>query len=167
MIINRYGLVWCECGLKHNKRINKMDNSLKEQKGLEILDLDNLETFIRECLELPESFKRAYIPENKNGLTCLILKVLDETPELIKFEHTAKIKDGAYFETLRLTFCKFLGFDDDDHFAEWLGENPQWAQESWCGWSTDIFNNSQNQGFVSANSTSTIFEIRRRFPFHF
>ena len=130
-----------------------MENNLKEQKGLEILNLDNLETFIRECLELPEQFKRDYIAEDKNGLTCLILKVLDKTPELIKFEYTAKIKDGAYFETLRLAFCKFLGFKDDDHFAEWLGENPQWAQESWCGWSTDIFNNSQNQGFISANST--------------
>ena len=130
-----------------------MRNDDKEQHGLEILNLDNLETFLRECLELPEPFKRDYISEDKNGLLCLVLEVGDKIPEFAKFEHESKNKGGTYLEIIRLAFCKFLGFDDDDHFAEWLGENPQWAQEQWCGWSTDIFNNSQNQGFISANST--------------
>jgi hypothetical protein len=41
----------------------KNSNSLKEQKGLKILNIDNLDIFITECNELPERFKSQYISE--------------------------------------------------------------------------------------------------------
>jgi hypothetical protein len=43
----------------------------------------------------------------------------------------------------------------NEHLCEWLGENPQWAPEHWCGGaSTDIFNHSEHQGFASAKATT-------------
>jgi hypothetical protein len=32
-----------------------MENSLKEQRGLEILDINNLDKFVTECIKLPSS----------------------------------------------------------------------------------------------------------------
>jgi hypothetical protein len=130
-----------------------MRNDDKEQKGLEILDTDNLDIFVTECNKLPERFKSQYITE-KNGLTCLILQVGDKIPKFDEFKDKYKIEGKTYFESLQLAFVRTLGFDDDEHFAEWLGANPQWAQENWCGGSTDIFNNSEHQGFASANATT-------------
>jgi hypothetical protein len=129
----------------------KNSNSLKEQKGLKILNIDNLDIFITECNELPERFKSQYISE-KNGLTLLILQVGDKLAELLKFQDT--IERDTYEEEVQIAFCKFLGFDDDEHFAEWLEANPQWAPEDWCGSSYCIFDDSQHQGFASARATT-------------
>jgi hypothetical protein len=63
-----------------------MENSLKEQRGLEILDINNLDKFVTECIKLPERFKEQYIKEDRNGLTMLILQVGDKIPEFVKFE---------------------------------------------------------------------------------
>ena len=127
-----------------------MKNSLKEQRGLKILNTDNLDDFTNECMKLPEHFKSEYITE-ENGLTLLILQVGDKLPELLKFQDN--IERDTYEEEVQIAFCKFLGFDDVEHFSKWLVENPQWAQERWCGHSSDIFNNTVHQGFAYANST--------------
>ena len=130
-----------------------MENSLKEQRGLEILDINNLDKFVTECIKLPERFKEQYIKEDRNGLTMLILQVGDKIPEFVKFEDETLRE--SFLEKIQVAFCKFLGFDDDEHLCEWLGENPQWAPEHWCGGaSTDIFNHSEHQGFASAKATT-------------
>jgi hypothetical protein len=129
-----------------------MENNLKEQKGLEILDLNNLEDFVTKCINLPEDFKSQSIREDTNGLTLLILQVGDRIPKLLSFQDN--IERDTYEEEAQIAFCKFLGFDDDEHLCEWLGENPQWAPENWCGSSYCIFENSVLQGFVSAKVSS-------------
>ena len=131
-----------------------MRNDDKEQKGLEILDTDNLDKLLAACMELPEDFKKQLIERDKNGLTCLILKVLEKKPELVKFEYKDTIKEGTYLESLQLAFSRLLGFEDVDHLCKWLGANPQWAPERWCGGSTAIFNNSEHQGFGYTSSTT-------------
>ena len=128
-----------------------MKNSLKEQHGLEILNLDNLEIFLRQCLALPEQFQKEYIPEDKNGLTCLILKVLDKMPKILAFRDDTK--RDTYEGEVQIAFCKFLGFDDDAHFTQWVGANPQWSQEQRCTQSSDIFYNIANQEIESNDST--------------
>jgi hypothetical protein len=55
--------------------LTSIENNLKEQKGLEILDLKNLEEFVTKCINLTEDFKSQYIREDTNGLTILILQV--------------------------------------------------------------------------------------------
>ena len=123
-----------------------MRNDDKEQHGLEILNLDNLEKFVSKCIVLPQDFKKQWVKDDVNGLMILIFKVCDRIPELEKWENDTK-RDTT-IETLQVAFARFLGFDDDEHLCEWLGENPQWAPEHWCGGSTDIFNDSEIQGFV-------------------
>jgi hypothetical protein len=130
-----------------------MENSLKEQHGLEILNIDNLDIFVTECKELPERFKSKYITD-KNGLTCLILQVGDKIPQFDEFKDKYELDGKSYLEALQLAFVRTLGFDDDEHFAEWLGENPEWAPEHWCGSSYCIFDDGQLQGFGSAKSTT-------------
>jgi hypothetical protein len=49
----------------------------REQKGLEILDVDNLKEFTTLCDELPADFKSQYILEGDNALTLLIVKVAE------------------------------------------------------------------------------------------
>ena len=63
-----------------------MENNLKEQKGLEILDLKNLEEFVTKCINLTEDFKSQYIREDTNGLTILILQVGDKISKLLEFQ---------------------------------------------------------------------------------
>jgi hypothetical protein len=43
------------------KNETTLNNSLREQKGLEILDIDNLKEFTTLCDELPTDFKSQYI----------------------------------------------------------------------------------------------------------
>jgi hypothetical protein len=122
-----------------------MENNLKEQKGLEILDLNNLEDFVTKCINLPEHFKSQFIREDTNGLTILILQVGDKISKLLEFQDT--VERDTYEGEVQVAFCKFLGFDNECHFKEWLRANPQWV-ENWTGCSTDIFNDSEVQGFA-------------------
>jgi hypothetical protein len=46
------------------KNETTLNNSLREQKGLEILDIDNLKEFTTLCDELPADFKSQYILED-------------------------------------------------------------------------------------------------------
>jgi hypothetical protein len=121
------------------------NNNLKEQHGLEILNLDNLEIFLRQCLALPEQFQKEYIPDDKNGLTCLILKVGDTIPQFNEFKDKYKAEGKTYLKSLQLAFARTLGFDDDDHFTNWVRANPQWSQDQRCNQSSDIFYNIANQ----------------------
>jgi hypothetical protein len=43
------------------KNETTLNNSLREQKGLEILDIDNLKEFTTLCNKLPLDFKSQYI----------------------------------------------------------------------------------------------------------
>jgi hypothetical protein len=52
----------------------------------------------------------------------LILQVGDKIPEFVKFEDETLRE--SFLEKIQVAFCKFLGFDDDEHLCEWLGENP-------------------------------------------
>ena len=122
-----------------------MRNDDKEQHGLEILNLDNLEKFVSKCIVLPQDFKKQWVKDDVNGLMILIFKVWDTIPEFEKWENDTK-RDTT-IETLKVAFSRFLGFDDDEHFMDWLDENPKWFTPH-CGTAHDIFNDSEEQGFV-------------------
>jgi hypothetical protein len=91
-----------------------LNNSLKEQKGLEILDIDNLKEFTTLCDKLPLDFKSQYIFENENALTLLIVKVASEIKDynFFWFEELKKNEEYEYdYQLQHVAFSKMLGFD--------------------------------------------------------
>jgi hypothetical protein len=107
-----------------------LNNSLREQKGLEILDIDNLKEFTTLCDELPADFKSQYILEGDNALTLLIVKVAENIEDYKRFFEETKDNEYEYaHQTQHVAFSKMLGFDDDEHLEEWISENPQWCDD--------------------------------------
>jgi hypothetical protein len=107
-----------------------LNSSLREQKGLEILNIHNLKEFTTLCDELPADFKSQYILETENALTLLIVKVAENIEDYKRFFE--EIKDYEYeygHQAQHVAFSKMLGFEDDEHLEEWISENPQWCDD--------------------------------------
>ena len=129
-----------------------LNNSLKEQKGLEILDIDNLKEFTTLCDELPADFKSQYILEDDNALRLLIVKVAENIEDYKRFFE--EIKDNEYeyaYQAQHVAFSKTLGFDDGEHLEEWISENPQWCD---VVKGSEVFNECQHQCFVTAGAST-------------
>ena len=110
------------------KNETTLNNSLREQKGLEILDVDNLKEFTTLCDELPADFKSQYILEGDNALTLLIVKVAENIEDYKRFFEQIKGNEYEYaHQTQHVAFSKMLGFEDDEHLEEWISKNPHWC----------------------------------------
>ena len=129
-----------------------LDNSYKEQKGLEILDIDNLKEFTTLCNKLPLDFKSQYILEDDNALTLLIVKVAENIEEYKRFFEEVEGNEYEYaYQAQHVAFSKTLGFEDDEHLSDWINENPIWCDDTH---GLNIFNNCEHQGFVTAGAST-------------
>ena len=134
------------------KNETTLNYSLREQKGLEILDIDNLKEFTTLCNKMPLDFKSQYILEDDNALTLLIVKVAENIEDYKRFFEEIKGNEYEYaYQAQHVAFSKMLGFEDDEHLSDWINKNPIWCDDTH---GLNIFDNCEHQGFVTARENT-------------